>query len=559
MPSLSILTKPSIHKSSPTASRTGILIASLLFIAWSALFIYRTSFTAIDGKRYFCLFDDAMISMRYAWNFSHGNGLVWNAGYFVMGYTNLLMTLVMSGATLLFDKSTAVLSIQIMGIGLMLGIAYTTMKIANSMLPAGKRELHPYSLAGPLSFCLALLYYPLIYWTLMGMETGVLTLLLLLAVFFAMQYTRNSRYIHLLLVSLCLGLAFMTRNDSILFAALIWFYISWKIIQERNGRRLLHLSSALLVYALFVAGQVLFQYYYYGDVFPNTYILKLTGMPLADRISNGLNFILPFVIQTSFLILIGISALFLSFSREKLLILAIFLSALAYQIYVGGDPWNYWRMLSPVMPLLAILFLLAIMQRMVEPVGRGGKGRQGQGRIRKLPLGVQIGIVAFMGMLVANTFFLPEIVFYDRPFYVSANEHNVNTALALQEITTPDATAGVLWAGALPYFSERNGIDFLGKSDRTIAKLPPDLSGKVSENGIRSLPGHNKYDLGYSIGELRPTFVQAFKWGSQDLSSWAETHYVKVEYKGMTLYLLKNSPAVLWEKINGQSQPAGMP
>jgi hypothetical protein len=546
---MATVTKPPIRKSSPAAIRTGILIVTLLFIVWGAVFIYRSSFIAIDGQRYFCLFDDAMISMRYAWNFSHGNGLVWNAGETVMGYTNLLMTLIMSLATMIFDKPTAVLSIQILGIGLMLGIAYVTMKIAESMLPAEKRDQYPGFLIMILSFNLVLLYYPLVYWTLMGMETGLLTLLLLLAVYFAIQYTRNSRFTHLLLVSLCLGLAFMTRNDSILLAALIWVYISWKTIQDRNGRGFFQLLSAILVYSLFVIGQVLFQYLYYGDVFPNTYILKLTGMPLADRISNGLNFVFPFMVQTSFIFFIGISTLFLSFSREKLLFVALFLSALSYQIYVGGDPWNYWRMLSPVMPLLIILFLFAIVQRVSN---NGGKNQKGAVGLRKLPLEIQVCILAFMGILVANAFFLPEIVFYDRPFYVSANQHNVNTALALQDVTTPDATAGVLWAGAIPYFSERKGIDFLGKSDRYIANLPPDLSGKVGANGVSSLPGHNKYDLSYSIGKLRPTFVQAFKWGSQDVSGWAETDYVKVEYKGMLLYLLKDSPTVLWDRIDAQ-------
>ncbi len=548
---MAIVTKSSIRKSSLTAIRTGILIASLLFTVWSTIFIYRTSFLAIDGQRYFCLFDDAMVSMRYAWNLSHGNGLVWNAGDYVMGYTNLLMTLVMSWATLIFDKSSAVLSVQILGIGLMLGIAYTTMKIADSMLPAEKRDQYPSSLVRILSFSLALLYYPLIYWTLMGMETGLLTLLLLVAVFFAIQYTKNNRFADLLLVSLCLGLAFMTRNDSLLFAALIWMYILGKTIHDRTAMGFIHLLSAILVYSLFVIGQVLFQYLYYGDVFPNTYVLKLTGMPLADRIFNGLNFIFPFVIQTSFLIIFGISALFSSFSREKLLIVVLFLSAASYQIYVGGDPWHYWRMLSPVMPLLNILFLFAIVQR-ISGTADGSKGHKGSAGLQKLPIEVQVGILAFLGMLVANAFFLPEIVFYDRPFYVSANQHNVNTALALQEITTSDATAGVLWAGAIPYFSERRGIDFLGKSDRHIAKLPPDLSGKVSANDIKKTPGHNKYDLSYSIKKLRPTFVQEFKWGDQDLSSWAETSYVKVEYKGMRLYLLKNSPAVLWDRIKDQ-------
>ncbi len=74
-----------------------ITVISIGFGIWCAAFIYRSSFIAVDGKRYFSLFDDAMISMRYAWNFSHGLGLVWNPGEYIQGYTNLLMTLLMSG------------------------------------------------------------------------------------------------------------------------------------------------------------------------------------------------------------------------------------------------------------------------------------------------------------------------------------------------------------------------------------------------------------------------------------------------------------------------------
>ena len=50
-----------------------------LFLVYAALFIYRTSFV-VAGERYFSLFDDAMISMRYARNLAHGYGLVWNPG-----------------------------------------------------------------------------------------------------------------------------------------------------------------------------------------------------------------------------------------------------------------------------------------------------------------------------------------------------------------------------------------------------------------------------------------------------------------------------------------------
>src|ERR671920_1614834 len=100
------------------------------FVAWASLFVYQSSLVGIDGRRYFALFDDAMISMRYAWNLSHGAGLVWNPGEYVEGYTNLLMTLLMSVPTLVLDKADAVLAIQILGIVLMLVNAYLVMSIA---------------------------------------------------------------------------------------------------------------------------------------------------------------------------------------------------------------------------------------------------------------------------------------------------------------------------------------------------------------------------------------------------------------------------------------------
>src|SRR5438874_2259808 len=78
------------HASSSPGGRAWSLIAGL-FVLWSIAFVLHTSFIALDGRRYFCLFDDAMISMRYAWNLSHGLGLVWNVGEHVEGYSNLLM------------------------------------------------------------------------------------------------------------------------------------------------------------------------------------------------------------------------------------------------------------------------------------------------------------------------------------------------------------------------------------------------------------------------------------------------------------------------------------
>ncbi len=137
-----------------------------------------------------------------------------------------------------------------------------------------------------------------------------------------------------------------------------------------------------------------------------------------------------------------------------------------------------------------------------------------------------------------------------------ANHVNTNTALAINKLTSPEASVGVIWAGTLPYYTDRTGVDFLGKSDPIIARLKPDLSGAVSWAGERSVPGHNKYDLNYSIVQLQPTYIQAFSWGNQTVKPWVVLNYVRVEYHGAlgtkTVFLRKDSPYVCWELCKNQ-------
>src|SRR4029077_13682341 len=89
---------PMSLRSSPTFPKGAHLsaVAIVGFLLYASFFIYRTSFD-VDGERYFSLFDDAMISMRYARNLAHGLGLVWNpGGARVEGYTDPLWVLFMS-------------------------------------------------------------------------------------------------------------------------------------------------------------------------------------------------------------------------------------------------------------------------------------------------------------------------------------------------------------------------------------------------------------------------------------------------------------------------------
>ncbi|KHD05935.1 hypothetical protein PN36_11485 [Candidatus Thiomargarita nelsonii] len=227
------------------------------FIIWAALFIYRSSFIAIDGQRYFSLFDDAMISMRYAWNLSHGIGLVWNPGEWVEGYTNLLMVLLMSLVTLIFDnKSIAVLAIQISGILFMLANAYLTMRIAEQ-ISLGESQQHRLLLKLITFFC-TLSYYPLVYWSLMGMETGLLTFLLLLGILFVLRNTREHNQNLLFLMPIILGLAYLTRPDSLIPAVIILTYFYYSESRQKS----IHFSHAFILgivslYLMFPLGPIL--------------------------------------------------------------------------------------------------------------------------------------------------------------------------------------------------------------------------------------------------------------------------------------------------------------
>lgn len=93
------------------------------------------------------------------------------------------------------------------------------------------------------------------------------------------------------------------------------------------------------------------------------------------------------------------------------------------------------------------------------------------------------------------------------PFDVEVAHKNIEFAIAINQITKETASIGI-FREVLPITQDRTAIDFLGKSDPYIANLPPDTSGTMSWDGMNSVPGHNKYDLTYSIQTLLPTYVE---------------------------------------------------
>lgn len=157
------------------------------------------------------------------------------------------------------------------------------MKIADKITP--KYESNR-ALILKLAFVSPLTYYPLVYWTLMEMETGMLATLTAAAIYFSLD--ANDRFKPI--VSILLGLAFLTRPDAAITIAVIILFRTYRLLE---AKKFFTIVAELVIVALFVLGVSLFRWSYYGNIFPNTYTLKATGMDLWFRISeNELGFVL---------------------------------------------------------------------------------------------------------------------------------------------------------------------------------------------------------------------------------------------------------------------------
>ena len=527
---------------------------SALFVLWCLAFLARGFFTAVDGKIYSIMFDDAMISMRYAWNLANGNGLVWNPGEYVQGYSNLLMTLFMTPVHLVFDKRFAVMAINASGIVFMLLIAYATSRIARYLY----HDTSPGegNTASIIAFALALCYYPLAYWSLMGMETGMLAMLLTFAVLYVFKYEHGGNIRHLYLATILLSLAVLTRNESVIFGACIGGYAMVLFRHQERRKHIPHLLTAMALYLATGIGLLLFQYSYYGEWLPNTYTLKLSGIPLSHRLVNGFFYVAYFLLSMAIIIAYIVSDMKRNSNHRKLLICFIAIAAVLYTMYIGGDAFRHYRITAPVIPLVMALFAVGMVCRMklttpeaVTSDQNAGTLPTGKNKFRSPRARATIGIL--LAMLVANYEFMQELTLIDESDFSRLSRGDTNRAMILDHVLSNKATVGVLMAGTVPYYTGRIGIDFLGKSDKHVARLSPDLSGIPYSRRRRNLPGHNKYDLEYSIEQLKPVYASNLHYLKDNIAAKGATRdYANITTtQGYKLYLLRESPYVNWQKL----------
>jgi hypothetical protein len=448
----------------------GVIVLTLV---WGGLYIEATRLE-VGGERVFCLWDDAMISMQYAYNLSRGEGLVWMPGSeHVQGISNLGVTLVMALLHALPGGKPAISGwFQLLNLILLVLVIRSARQLTGSLFP----ESHWTAVGAMLATAVCA---PLAVWSLQGSDAGFTSLWLLLCV---LSLTRSGGEIPPRSIAL-LGAGLLIRPDG---AVAYLLFLGFALLPE-TGRRA-RLIAGLSALAIVLGGWLLLGLLYYGDPLPNTYYLKATGSPRPLVLAAGLEQLVGSLPRMAPIYILAGVGLWRSRSHSPAWLCAALISwTLLYSVWIGGD-WAHEygnRFVAPVLPLLIIL--------------TAGGSLHVLGRMRpRHPAAWAPAAAGLTLLLVLVSNPLPALADWLRFSPTTRNHaihtHHANLAGYLRLHPAPQTVLALHWAGVVGYFSERPAVDVLGKSDRHIARLQVP----------RFHPGHSKWDWEYVLDELRP-------------------------------------------------------
>ncbi len=415
--------------------RNAVLIVILSI--FSVLFVIRAisqSFTQ----------DDAFISYRYVKNFLHGDGLVFNPGERVEGYTNFFLIILM----IFFSRFGLdyILVSKIIGIGSGIGIfILITLWISKIF-----ERRQSYILASAVLFLLAA-NGAFAYWAISGLETLLFTAL----VFWGLYLASNK---NMLLVPI-LAIATLTRPEGgLVFIFILLFYLITKTCHR------IEVGKYFLLYILLLLPQLIFRLYYYHDILPNPFYAK-TGWSV-EYFSSGIQYVWLFLRHYGFYgILIFLPlALYKILPKPMRLMLFVVFGYGIYILLVGGDVLHGHRFFIPLLPPMYLLFAIALYQSFGRIIPRGGS----------YVYSIMIIIILAAGIL---TFLLPRNWMQQIHF---AETRLVNKMMVqanvIKNAGTKHLTIGCTTIGAFGYYSDADIIDMLGLTDKTIAKNPQSIA-----------------------------------------------------------------------------------
>jgi hypothetical protein len=508
-------------------------------LVWMVVFVFRAGVNPYGGLR-FTLFDDAMISMTYGRTLADTGEWVWFPGADrVQGITNPMWSLVMAFEHALgLSGSAAALTMSIVGCASVVAVSWLVFETVGRTMASDPSALPLAMVAGgAVPFI-----YPFVFWSLRGMEVGVLCALVMLVVFALGSEGDRPR---VAVAATAASLAVLVRLDvAVLVLAVTAVELTGRPRCDAGELRRRRRNALVVAGATVAAASAVlaFQWRYWGDWLPNTYRLKVEGYGTGERLVRGvvsLGKSLPLLVVVALGVwVVERSSHNPAIHRCRQLAVAM-LAGVVYATWVGGDAWESYlttsRYVSTVLPFALAIAVIAMGVAtqdaarhrrvlftgcLLVPISALGAGLVSNPY--RFHMGYAVGMAVVVGVAVSAAVALSSRSSITRAavvvalvvasvsaypvarwvrfggLHVADDHYESEVGASLQASTDDSAVIAVSLAGASAYYSERPMIDLLGKSDPVIAGVAP--SGPL-------YPGHNKYDYDYSIGQLRPDVV----------------------------------------------------
>lgn len=451
--------------------------------------------------------DDAYVSFRYARNLVRGNGLVYNVGEPVEGYTNFLWT-ALAAAPLAAGAEDPLPFMHVVSAALWWASYALLLLLGIALWREGLW-------AAPLGVLPLALHWSFNMWFLSGMETPLVTLLTIAAVLAVALDPRRHPWAPLAMSTCAVGLM-MTRPDGVVvFAALVLAVLlldgAW-IVRERQWRRCV-LAPALPLLLIWLPYQA-WRVWYYGSFFPNTYYAKvayLTYYPRGWIYLRG--YWRVYGLKPFALLAVSGAALVSSAGMARRFLWAAVLASAGVVFYVvrlGGD-FMEWRFLTPVSGVFypaVVVGAAVIGERLAAARGVSTDGRRTLAWVTGAVAAGALAGVTRLAMPEAQNWCVPDqetIGLLRR--YTDPGRYDWRAAGRLcAEVVPPNARIATTSAGIIPYLCDRQCLDLHGLTDPVIAHSP-------INPGRRGRMGHEHWLQDY--GQMRERGVDV-------LVQWAD-------------------------------------
>jgi hypothetical protein len=301
--------------------------------------------------------DDPYITFRYAQNFIHGHGPVFNIGERVEGFTSALHMLLCAAALEVAPSADILIKAKLLSLLFGLLILHQTWQLSRMFGMSKWQSLGVQMLlALDRNFAIT---------SSNGLETTLYTFLLLLTVRMFVSEILKGKGI---LSSFALFAATMTRPEGMLIAVAL--FVCRVYYCRRDHRSPIFVANWIAPFLLLLVAAEATRVVYFGQLFPNTYYAKSTS--LSTSFSSGLKYMFRSFCDaypyhgrgiSKLLTIAVLVPICIGFSRAAkrkagVLALAIVLAQVLFILKSGGDWMPGMRFLIPIEPYLLTAFCL---------------------------------------------------------------------------------------------------------------------------------------------------------------------------------------------------------